>query len=457
MAERSLVEVDLLVVGAGMAGLTAGAYASKMGLRVGVLEKAPEIGGTALLSAGGLLKPTTADALIRANPGGDAQFAELLYSRFDDGVAWIESLGVHVTPPAYAEDAIGIPCHMRGIDIGHYLTLCRVEIEGSGGWVSRSTHVETLLVEDGAVVGATVSVGPDALEIRARHTLLATGGFQGSAALRAKYLGASAAHMLLRSNPHSTGDGLTLGIAAGGVKTSVMDYFYGHTIPYPLAKPFRPQEFTRLAMPYMVSRSLLLDSEGQRFVDESATYCFDARAVLRQPTSRALLVGDMALREADAAGFTANKTLGIELVDRLADAKAFGAHVCEAETLEALEHTVAQWGYRNVEAGVMAFNHAMRLSAETTPARRKYRREYCAPFFAIEVQPVISFTFGGLLVDPKSRVLGAGRAPIPGLLAAGADVGGFFCEQYCSGLTMALTLGIQAVETALASTQARMP
>jgi len=450
ISELPIMDVDLLVIGAGMAGLTAGAFAASKGLNVGIVEKAPEIGGSALLAAGGLLKPKSVEALKAANPGGNPAFADILYSRHDALIEWISSLGVSVTPPADGEEAVGVPAIMRGIDIARYIALCRLEVESSGGWIVTSTQVDSLDMEDGNVRGAIVHDRDGTIRVQAGHTLLATGGFQGSEELRRRYMGEQAANMLLRANPFSVGDGLQLGLAAGGATTREMDYFYGHTIPFPLDHEFRPSDYSRLAMPFMLPRSLLFDKDGQRFVDESSTYCYDARAVLFQPESRALLVGDQTLLEADAAGFVVNRTLGVELVDRLADARRAGAHACEAESLEELDRLVAEWGYKNIAKGIHNFNTSIAKGENVKPSRKKYARLYEAPYFAIEVQPAITFTFGGLEVDDKAQVLRQDGTVIPGLLAAGADVGGVFCEQYCSGLNMAATFAMQAVETVLA-------
>jgi predicted oxidoreductase len=67
------------------------------------------------------------------------------------------------------------------------------------------------------------------------------------------------------------------------------------------------------------------------------------------------------------------------------------------------------------------------------------------------VQSAITFTHGGLSVDPQARVLDAAGRPVPGLLAAGADVGDVFRRGYAGGLALALTFGLRAAQTACAS------
>ena len=71
----------------------------------------------------------------------------------------------------------------------------------------------------------------------------------------------------------------------------------------------------------------------------------------------------------------------------------------------------------------------------------------------IETVPAISFTFGGLAIDNRARVLDDAGAPIPGLLAAGADAGGVFNKAYAGGLAAALVFALRAARTA---TEARV-
>lgn len=449
MSENFAMEVDLLVLGGGMAGMTAAAFAASRGLSVGVVEKAPDIGGTALLSSGGLAKPVSADVLKAANPGADPAFADLLFEGYDDALDWIESLGVQVTPPNYMEEMLGIPSNVRGIDIHTYIALCRVEVESAGGWVVTSAQVERLEIEGGRVSGAIVRDRDGVTKVRSPATLLATGGFQGSAELRRRFLGEEAEKMLVRANPHSVGDGMMLALSAGGATTAGMDTFYGHTIPAPLNHEFTARDFTRLSMPFMVTRGLLLDRQGQRFVDESHGYYSDARAVLGRPGARALFVGDKALRDAGAAGDPANRALGMELVDRVSEAARSGANVCEAEDLATLESSVSAWGYSGVAEAVAAFNQGLADGGDIDPPRARNRTQFEAPFFAMEVQPVITFPFDGVKVNAQGRVLRSDGSPVEGLFVAGADAGGYFCEQYCSGLAMGAVLAMATVRSVM--------
>jgi predicted oxidoreductase len=61
--------------------------------------------------------------------------------------------------------------------------------------------------------------------------------------------------------------------------------------------------------------------------------------------------------------------------------------------------------------------------------------------------PALTNTWGGLRTDADARVLDAAGAPIAGLLAAGADVGGLYHRAYGGGIAAGLTFGLRAAET----------
>src|SRR5690606_37043946 len=159
------------------------------GLIVGVVEKGPEIGGSALLSGGGVIRPLDREVVARANASGKAYFADLLVDGFDDLTAWIASLDVQITEPASVEEVVGIPSSLRGLDVVQYIALCRVGVLHAGGWVVVESEVERLLVEDNAVIGAEVRDWGGVTPVYTDAVLLATGGFQGSPELRCRHLG----------------------------------------------------------------------------------------------------------------------------------------------------------------------------------------------------------------------------------------------------------------------------
>jgi flavin-dependent dehydrogenase len=204
-------DVDLLVIGGGMAGLTAAAKASRDGQSVVLVEVGADVGGSGRY-AGYIWTAPTRAVMEEQNPGGDRALREAVVDRFADAVAWIGSTGVETGPPQrILPFGVG-----HKLDTNLYLDTCRKLVEQAGGEVWLRTTTSDLLEADGAVVGARVTTGDGrSEELRARRTLLATGGFQGSAELREELVGPGAGGLPLRSNPHSRGAGLDLARAVG--------------------------------------------------------------------------------------------------------------------------------------------------------------------------------------------------------------------------------------------------
>jgi succinate dehydrogenase/fumarate reductase flavoprotein subunit len=95
--ELAALEADLLVVGGGMAGMTAASYAAHHGATVIVVEKGHEIGGSAVLSGGGLWTVADLDTFMRVNPEGDSELGRVLVDQYAVVAEWIESTGATIS------------------------------------------------------------------------------------------------------------------------------------------------------------------------------------------------------------------------------------------------------------------------------------------------------------------------------------------------------------------------
>jgi succinate dehydrogenase/fumarate reductase flavoprotein subunit len=435
------LEVDLLVIGAGMAGMTAAAFAAEHGLVVGVVEKQSHPGGSAALSGGGFWTARDLQTLRRVNPLGDPERASALMDGYDRTGEFIESLGTAITPKASYEGVQTFPGWVRHLDVHDWMRRARSSIQSAGGWLVTDSIVSRLLMGDRRVVGGVVESSDGSVVVNARHVLIATGGFQNSAEMRALHLEGDGASLMVRSNPASDGQGIALGQAVGGALSEHMSGWYGHTFPYPWPGTLEPEDFLPVVQFYLSPRAVLLDESGRRFTDESAGYYLNAQAVARLPRGRALVVFDAALREDDTERYA---------LDRWDFARRKGAHVAVAESLEEIAELVRPWGYCGLAEAVREFNASLAANLSPEPPRVGNRRPVDqGPYHAMEVQPAITFTHGGLRTDALSRVLDEQGQVIPGLLAAGADAGGTYHQAYAGGLAMAGVFGLIAAETAL--------
>jgi succinate dehydrogenase/fumarate reductase flavoprotein subunit len=436
---------DLLVIGGGVAGASAAARAAEAGADVVVVEKGEALGGSGALSAGILWTAPDHETLRRVCPRADAELGGVLVDGFDAAVERVRAAGVEVSERWEGQMGFGIA---HRIDIHGWLDACREGIEASGR-IAFGSGAGELITDDGAVRGARV-VGPaGAEEVRAGAVLLATGGFQGNRALTERLIGPGAGSMPRRTNPHSVGDGFRMGRAAGAATSTGLDSFYGHLIPSPLER-LEPEDYLPLTQ-YHSHACVVVNRFGRRFADESRGDEVTNQALLRQAEARGVLLCDERVRAERAVGPPYPHG---QVVDRFAAARAAGARVASASSLDALADEVGAWGVTSsrlrqtladVEAAAAGDPPAqddVALPVWPPPLRE-------APFWAVEVQPAITFTYGGLRGDAHGRALDADGEPVQGLYVAGADLGGVQETGYVGGLVLGLVYGPRAADAAL--------
>jgi succinate dehydrogenase/fumarate reductase flavoprotein subunit len=435
--------VDLLVIGGGMTGLTAAAFAARRGLEVLLVEKAPEVGGSAAMSSGYMWTAPRLEDLQWEDPACDPELGTALADHFLEGIDWVRGLGVQTTDKITGIYGFG---HGYQTDIGLYLDRCRSALEASAGWISTGVQVQELNRDGDRITGARALDRDGAeVEIEAKWTLLATGGFQGDPALRQRFIGPEGERLVLRANPYSTGDGLKLATAVGAVPTPG-EGFYGHLIPTPLDS-FEPKDYLNFAQLHS-GHCLLVNKDGVRFTDETLGDHINTQELLAQPGSTGAIIGDEHVRETHVLSAYIK---GMDVFDKLVFAGEAGANYAVADTIADLASKMADWGYPAdaVAQTVNDFNERVASDASSLqpPNERHTRVLDTPPYFALEVQPAITFPYAGLTTNADAEVLGE-NGPIAGLLAGGVDVGGVYKRGYAGALARGLVFGIRAALTA---------
>lgn len=440
---------DLLVIGGGVAGATAAAHAADAGAEVVVVEKDSRLGGSGALSAGILWTAPDRETLRRVCPRADSALGEVLVDGYDAAVERVRAAGVEVSERWDGQMGFGVA---HRIDIHGWLEAARERIEKRGR-VAFGRAAEALVVDGDVVRGARVSGPGGSEELRAGAVLLATGGFQGSADLARLLIGVGAERMPVRANPNSVGDGYRMGLDAGVAPGGALDSFYGHLLPSPLRR-LRPEDYLPLTQ-YHSHACVVVNLFGRRFADESRGDEVTNQALLRQVGSRGVLLCDERVRVEHAVGPPYPHG---QDVDRFAAARTSGARVLNADSLDELTDRVGRWGVNaprlrqtlaDVEAAAAGSPPAsddVLIPGSPPPLRQP-------PFHAVEVQPSITFTFGGLRGDADGRALDPQGRPVPGLFVAGADLGGVQETGYVGGLALGLVFGPRAADAALGATQ----
>jgi succinate dehydrogenase/fumarate reductase flavoprotein subunit len=321
-------------------------------------------------------------------------------------------------------------------------------LETTGGEMLTETALETLLEgTPGRVTGVRVSSSGETYTADA--VIFASGGFAGDPEMVGRHIIGGPGRMRLRAHPRSTGDGFRAALQKGALASAGLDEFYGRNLPAPPAD-FPPERFVEVSQLYG-RYAVAINAGGERYADESADWSETAltRATAHQPGLYAWYVLDARGLEGRVRERTAK-----EMVEM---AKSTGGTVIEAASLKELADRLAERGVpretflRTLEeynaAAVAGGDPSPPRSGQVWPLR-------VPPFVAVKVAPFITHTVGGLAADAGCRVLrGADKRPIPGLYAAGVEVGGVSVGGYTSGLASALVFGGTAAESAIADIQ----
>ena len=234
---------QVIVAGAGMAGLVAAARVRELGLEAVVYEKGTRAGGSMLLSSCVIWRHRRFEDFREECPDGDPELQRLIWERLDDALAWLERRGA---PVVWEETRNPLTTGKRYDPYGLVLALA-------------------------GDVRLGEPVPPDA----EAPLVLATGGYPVRLPRERG--------LLVRSNPWSEGDGLELGLARGGEEVA-SDEFYGR------AMPGRVPEEQYVAASQLYGRfARRVNDRGQEFFPGSPSWSENdlAQAIARQPGGRA--------------------------------------------------------------------------------------------------------------------------------------------------------------------------
>lgn len=437
---------DLVVVGGGMAGLAAAVAAAEASCDVLLLEKGEVPGGSAALSGGTIWTAADYQGLRSLVPLGDAELGQVLVESYAPSVDWLARQGVELAPrpqnPYHKvrEQAVGL-APSAAVAMA---ALTRRYLSLGGRLRTRTAAVRLLQDESGAVRGVQAWTPDGGLIARAERVALASGGFAANTELRARYLGRWADGLIVRANRANSGDGYLMGLRAGAGASRGLASFYGAHLPAPPAR-IEPSALRRVTA-YFSEHAILVNRAGRRFADESGGDERSVQETARQEQARCFALFDHHVYRRYAV---APVYPGAEAVDRVAAIQEIGGRVARADALPRLVEEVAAWGVpaESLAQTIEEFNRAVQADRGhrlPVPRRANLHPLREPPLYAIALAAGITYTLGGLRIDPWSRVLDRSSRPIPGLYAAGADAGGLYCEAYAGGLAASLVFGIRA-------------
>ena len=467
-AEDSTVDADVVVVGAGGAGMTAAITAAAEGKSVVILESQSMVGGNSVRATGGMNAGTTvyqdenefgesagvektlktaaekyADnetitalaktvseqwAAYQANPTGyfdsvelmeldtmiggkginDPELVETLCANSADAIDWLDEHGITLHNVSSFGGAsvkrIHRPVNAEGktVSVGSYMIpLLQENCEKAGVKMMLDTTATEILTDaNGAAVGvkATGASG-ETVTVNAKAVVLATGGFGANLDMVVKYKPELKGFMTTNA-PGIQGQGIEMAQAIGAA-TVDMDQIQIHPT-------VEANTAALITEGLRGDGAILINEEGQRFIDEVGTRDVVSAAEIAQTGSYSWLVVDQAMADASSViqgyikkGYTVTGSTYEELGKAMGvDAAAF------AETME-------KWnGYveakNDPDFGRTSFANPLNT----------------APYYAVKVTAGVHHTMGGLKINANTEVLNEKGEVIPGLFAAGEVTGG---------------------------------
>ncbi|OBJ48774.1 FAD-binding protein [Mycobacterium asiaticum] len=438
-------EVDVLVLGFGIAGGCAAVSAAAGGARVLVAERAAAAGGTTSMAGGHFyLGGGTAVQEATGHPDSPDEMFKYLVAvsrepeldkirAYCDGSVehfnWLEALGFQfersfypgkvVVPPGteglsytgnekvwpYCEQAVPAPRgHSVPVpgELGGAAMVVDLLVKRAaelGVEIRYETGATNLIVADDAVVGVAWKHFGETGAIKAKAVIIAAGGFamnpdmvsEHTPALgqprRTKHHGLVAPYIL--GNPNDDGLGIRMGVSAGGA-TKNMDELFITAAAYP---------------PEILLTGVIVNKDGKRFVAEDSYHSRTSAFVLEQPEQTAYLIVDEAHMQMPEMPL-------IKFLDGY-------------ETIAELE-TALGIPAGNVAATLDRYNE---YAAKGEDPDFHKQPEYVAPqdngpwaVFDLSLGRAMysGFTIGGLAVSVDGEVLREDGSVVPGLYAAGA-------------------------------------
>lgn len=431
---------DVIVVGSGVAGLSAAVAAAEAGARVVVIERATpdKAGGNtrwgsaylrldALDDAG----PTFADELVAFS--GDRTprwYVEALLARLPETMTWVQGHGARFRT---ADTYFVTSAHPRLQPVGGGQGLRSVlgpVAEQLGVTFRYATTARELLTAGDQVVGLRVD-GPDGPEdLRADAVVVASGGFEGDTATLTAELGGDAS-TLIHIAPgvrHNRGEGIRMALAAGAVRAGQWDSFH--------AEPVDPRSAEPEALVMIYPYGILVDRQARRFLDEGRgtvdeTYEATARAIWARDGSTAWFITDQQLHRIEdhpRGLLTDVEPVAAATVAELASATGLPARAL-ASTVDAFNAATRQGDFDWRRPDGLA-------TSGLEPPKSNWALPLVQPpFLAWPVSCSIVFTFGGVATDAVGRVVRDDGTPILGLYAAG-ECTGLYHDKYPGGTSV---------------------
>lgn len=418
--DQSENTADVVIIGAGGAGLAAAVEAADNGASVILVEKMPAVGGNTNYATGGMNAAGTrfqADLGIDDSPelffqdtmaGGQQEnnpdLVRFLSIEAANSVDWLTDLGADLSDVGRLGGHSVNRTHRPsgGAAVGGHIVQVLKEAADERGVDTRTwTEAIEILSEEGRVTGIRVRNLREEEEyvIEAKSVILTAGGFGASQNMVVDY-DPNLEGFGTTNHDGATGDAFKL-VDGHGVNLVDMQFIQTHPTVV-------PEKGTMITEAVRGNGAILINRDGERFVNELDTRDVVSAAELEQPGGTAMLIFDQGVRESLSA---IEKYINNGLVT-------------EAESLTALAEAL-DIPAEQVTTTVAGYNGLVTAGGDPTFGRTSFARTLdTPPYYAVEVGPAVHHTMGGIQIDQDARVIGDNGEPVKGLFAAGENTGG---------------------------------
>ncbi len=463
-----VIDTDIAIIGAGGAGMTAALTASDAGKSVLVLESQPAVGGNSVKSTGGMNAARTVyqdanefgeaagiektlkaaegyadnEAITalaakvkeqweawQANPQGyfdsvelfaldtliggkglnDPELVNTLVNNSAAAIDYLDSIGIHLNNVAAFGGAsvkrIHRPVNEEGkvVSVGAYtIPLLEQACQGRDNLALLTDVTATRLLTDesGAVCGVEAfGKAGNRITVNAKAVILATGGFGANLDMVVQYKPELAGFMTTNA-AGIQGQGILMATEIGAATVDMEQIQIHPTV--------QAETASLITEGLRGDGAVLINANGERFIDEVGTRDVVSAAEIAQPGSFSWLVVDQKMADASSViqGYISRGLmLQGDSYEALAEKTGIPA--------EAFAATMEKWNGYVADKNDPDFGRTSFAAPLDT-----------APFYAVKVTAGIHHTMGGLKIDSGAHVLNAEGKAIPGLFAAGEVTGG---------------------------------
>ena len=417
--DKKDLDTDVVIIGAGGAGMTAAINTAQAGKDVILLEKMPYAGGNTTKATGGM---NAAETHYQAEQGIDDSVEQFVEDTMEGGhnindkdlvttlaensaeaIDWLDSIGAPLPKVSFSGGATNARIHAPedGSGVGAYLvTSLLKKMDELDINVMYDTKATSLISKDGTVTGVKAESRDTEYTINAKAVILATGGFGNNEDMIVQYR-KDLKGTVTTSAPGITGDGIVMAEDVGADLVDIEQIQLHPTV----------EQKTSMLITESVrgDGAILVNQDGKRFTDELLTRDVVSAAELEQPGSYAYIIFDQRLRDGLKA-IEKYVSTGITVQGDTIEELAEKIDVDPATLAETLKN----WNQYVADQNDPDFGRTTGMDQDLSQA----------PFYAIKIAPGIHHTMGGVHIDTDARVIDKDGNPIPGLFAAGEVVGG---------------------------------